>query len=1595
MSITNFGYSSKVFSPKGKLVYEYNPLHNYRKVENGIQKGDIEDLITDNTYSTQLNFDLEHPVNIECQQSYDGSVNLILNDDNNQPRLINTRFTPRENNTYERVDRLGNTDTNLYDESEFEIDTSLLKKYINIPKVTFGGVYYGGSLQVGTYTFYFKLSDADDNETDIVAESGIVAIHMGSLDLPTSIRGGQENENSGKLVQFLLYNIDSGYDYVTVYYSRKTGETTEIKKINQRYRVRQSVCNIHITGNETTININDLNDSFFLASKAKTQTICQNMLFLGNVSKYTPNHETLMKLSQGFIPYYQSKTEKEEFGKELEHTYTTSCGYYNIKTIYNKLGYWNEEMYRFGIVYILNNGSLSPVYNIRGINNVKNISDYSANDYDSYEDIVIDYDTQFINQITLENSAGICRINESNKDESYFKIRHFIFVPQKGLTEALIKENIKGYFFVRQRRIPTILCQAFMIGKDSFSGIPAWKIKTNIENGVQKYAWVTESFLNSKGEITHDWDERMLELDDGKGEASVALCPEYDLDQAYFNNLFTGSKMQVKQVTKESNLNFELHQGYLEKYESNQSNIVNAKIISVPDSGLIRDGNNVFRAVAGEANSLKYQYICKKIYKPKKSNFLKVKKKIKFSKTGLTYEHYTVENKVQIVRGQYGPFLGVYDNKLISTNSLINIYIPGYEISKLSDYFRIRINCEDPYYPVSERYSISELKDLEQYDIYRGDCYLCQYTHRLNRNFQDPDAPTNDTIVNMNDWIDHYNEDDDTNSEINRGDVNAVRIGTYFTFKCYSSMNLHFRDWDRSYPSEESLTGNKRAFFPLYPLKVDGDSKIPESSTYNKGFNSTVGEKTNFLQQTVSYIKDIYQTRIIYSDLSQSDAFKNGFRVFNSLSYRDYPNQYGGIMKILEYNNNLLVIFEHGIGLAVINREALIPTDDGTKLNIGAIKPLSDTLQMITTDYGTQWPESVVKTSRYVYGVDTVAKKIWRFNSTKGFECISDFKVQSFLNNNITLGERELTPIIGIRNVKTHHNAYKDDIMFTYYDNVYGFEETVWNLCFNEILETFTTFYSWVPSYSANIDNVLFTYDRNTSKWINKLGMSTNSDTANGICMDNPIIQSDGTFDQKLYLKNRPLPDSGTYTFNYSLQRDNFGYWKYFSCDGTNLKITDYEGLLKYMLLDSEGNIKDPIVPGIQLNIRCDISIDGSTSGSKWDYYKSWNYGYYESQICLTLQDIYTNKSIASIDQSGNISTKAQNTITINNKVIDLPTFETDFWKHGFAGIIDVQEKIKPCFWYHKQHPFEFEYLTGNDNAGYKRFDTVTIVSNNVIPESIHYSIIGDSYDFADQKKAMYFRQEATKAFYQYNGADIIYDHKVFSNTTGFLPTQVTSSSYIEKDPNGLPLRKPVAYSEIYKDTLFPWIYAKQDTFNEIEDYYKKATSSSRDYVNITGTEIVWNSNLNQFSLCNHVKLRDIKEVGRTRGNVQYINDKLIIQITPSTLISRNNAWKNGLPKLVVNNIPKSVYEYKHGQITDNDFPPELGINDYTKKYLMTKNDLKYDISYLDTTSFDNIVNRRKEIKLMDKHLKTKVRYNGDKTVVVLATVTQFDSSYV
>jgi len=114
-------------------------------------------------------------------------------------------------------------------------------------------------------------------------------------------------------------------------------------------------------------------------------------------------------------------------------------GYYNIHNIYDRVGYWPEEYYRFGIVYILNDYKTTPVFNIRG-----SVPD-GNNNYNKYG--IVKFEKHYFKQ---HNIPGIRQDNNTI---------HVLQFPKFHINGDL-PEDVIGCIFVRQKRIKNIIGQA-------------------------------------------------------------------------------------------------------------------------------------------------------------------------------------------------------------------------------------------------------------------------------------------------------------------------------------------------------------------------------------------------------------------------------------------------------------------------------------------------------------------------------------------------------------------------------------------------------------------------------------------------------------------------------------------------------------------------------------------------------------------------------------------------------------------------------------------------------------------------------------------------------------------------------------------------------------------------------------------------------------------------------------------------------------------------------------------------------------------------------------------------------------------------------
>ena len=1834
----------KVVPTEGYIAWEYNPLRNYRLSQNMYEKdgkyytekeffelnpdldesskelplgwdlreaGELVDFITN-----ELSFNLQHPVEILPQYSYDGSVNLILNDGLNIPRLINSRFTVTGKNTYKVIDRKGDNDTNIYDQGEqFDVDTSLFKNVNKIPKLEYLGT-STGNMKIGNYHFYFKYSDADGNESDWVAESGLVSIFIGGT--PSSVNTGIRDENSIKSIKFRLSNIDIGYSYVKVYYTRYSADVNSnlvvsAKRIDKNFLINNSgSCIIYINGdeNETEVTLEEINSSFDVIQTAQTQCSTANRLFMANIHKTRIEYDVLSKLSLCFCPYKYEEPYPLAIDNGINRNYeisTSSHGYYDSEYIYNKTGYWPGELYRLGIVYILKDGSLSPVFNIRGATNIKLINqDYKIqqdfNDSEkSLNEILseIDYseeDFMIVGGIAEnENAKGVIQLKSESEIQSDTSSIPFpvygINIKANNQVIEELKKYCKGFFFVRQKRIPLTMCQGLVIGLDKESRTPTlptikgmieevennspdleysitstedindinyisegflsryyyeyekekpgsgklalkiigavailaavavvavftcgagtaivgaglaaatasgalaggaalvgstaglistiagglavaggitglidWRVKVNRrDKSVElkplygKEAEIPEGWerkeKNESRQLTQNFYNRIIIKDHNSNVDEAIIVPDYQVNQPYYNQFLTGAEFIVKTTYEQPDSNYSLD-GFYESHKRhfyvnsykylNPFITSNVKLVGVPDGCPIKMiGENKYRARAGYAEEA-----------------------YKYESVGKSYENnIDIKENSDIIRGNFGSYVGVtgYNGH---AGDQVNIMIPGYQDNKLFEYVQLRAQDTSSFYAISDRIDINELNksnsilnenvtntDPFNQTYFRGDCYICQYTHRIIRNFNDPSAPYNDKIIDSNSWKENYNPDTPEDyANINLGDVNAIQLGLWLTFQLRSSYNLNVRTIDKSHVDESIMCGNYRSFYPHYGQTADGGLKIPDSDQYNKGFSKSVSEKYYFEVSDVPYIKQEFQNRIVFSDIHINDAYKNGFRVLRTMNHKDYPMTYGSITKLIEYQNQLIVVFEHGIGLITINNSA----EHSSQI-------LSD-LTVISDTYGSQWKDSIIKTPSGVYGVDTVAKKIWRVRNGK-LELISDMKVQEFLNQNITLSERELTPILGIRNVKTLYNAFKHDIMFTFYDNLYGIHEKSWNLCYNELLQIFTTFYSWIPSDMVNIDNIPFSFNRDTVKAIAKLGISDHgNDFSEGITLTNNVlnvIQDNNKFDydisdktlhkyfinkqgQKeefeinsedlqnitsetnfigfLDLDNRILPDEKTkYHVSYELMRDNQQNYKMFEIQNKFLRVTHVNELLNdiqttkiqvYYLCFKEGysvknilselyyrNIngnsyadedENKFIPTIN-NIKTNLPIFKNKQGKRLMLDKHNQINPDKIVRYLNIKANIQIENTSSYNQTNMIDAgyfESSVAITTN---FNLQSLSTDFWKHGQGGIIDITDKIYPTYWYGHQHPFEFECVVAENPSVHKIFTNLELIANKVKPESFHYEIVGDVYDFSEDKPTMYFRQEALKALYQYNGYDIEYN-----------------PNFLEIEPK-----------QHNRSADFPKYYSRWDTINEIYDSYKRfEIDKPFNYDHLAGAEIIYYPTRNEFRIWNHAEAIDVDSLNQElatsviKANCRYLEDKWLVSINPIIVTYKNEVDKNKALQEGKSMFSKDAYGvYKYStwvkSFKNNSLLPPINISGTKMKEKLEKlgNDIEfpqdengkdnslyelYNLDEWNTGSWrpiDPIKNKdRKETDVRGKFIKIRIRYSGEELAII------------
>jgi hypothetical protein len=232
---------------------------------------------------------------------------------------------------------------------------------------------------------------------------------------------------------------------------------------------------------------------------------------------------------------------------------------------------------------------------------------------------------------------------------------------------------------------------------------------------------------------------------------------------------------------------------------------------------------------------------------------------------------------------------------------------------------------------------------------------------------------------------------------------------------------------------------------------------------------------------------------------------------------------------------------------------------------------------------------------------------------------------------------------------------------------------------------------------------------------------------------------------------------------------------------------------------------------------------------------------------------------------------------------------ENKLYKHGFAGTADEVANIKHTVWYEEQHPFEFEFVVAAVPGVQKIFDNLKIISNKTKPDSFNFEIVGEGYDWHLYKEVISWLND--EPLYNYSLAQDDFTYTLESNGSYKINTALYQAA-LDKVLNGYRYLLSKTISQLLIDhPEFPvptWINpADYSTFKflKLPFVLKDKTTSPLDTIaweDFTSDNVLINDTWNgEDRVLSNQDGKDFVNYGRTKGNMHYVEDSWDIQIQP------------------------------------------------------------------------------------------------------------------
>lgn len=210
-------------------------------------------------------------------------------------------------------------------------------------------------------------------------------------------------------------------------------------------------------------------------------------------------------------------------------------------------------------------------------------------------------------------------------------------------------------------------------------------------------------------------------------------------------------------------------------------------------------------------------------------------------------------------------------------------------------------------------------------------------------------------------------------------------------------------------------------------------------------------------------------TDIRFSDTYVPNTNINGLSRFYGEAFETYDRVNGSIQKLLVRDNYLMTFQELKTGYIPIQQSIIEDQGTGNNANVAISNKLLNKIRYFAGDYGVGLhPESVVRFAGTMYFADPNRGEVMKLN--QGLQSVSKTGMDSYFT-------KKLSTVKNYTNAKIlgSYDPRNDEYIITFKKQTTAdsYDETV---AFNEDVNKWTTFYSFIPDFGNYIFNQYITY---------------------------------------------------------------------------------------------------------------------------------------------------------------------------------------------------------------------------------------------------------------------------------------------------------------------------------------------------------------------------------------------------------------------------------------------------------------------------------------------------------------------------------------